>query len=124
MSQQAEVVVEKKQEKKAARASGQNRVRQKPRPELSKLKPERIQEELAAMPGWRLTSKPRGIERLLGFPSPAAAGAYASFVSELADAVGQRCTVSKRGDEVTVLVYGRPRIGITTSTLDFARRLS
>ncbi len=102
--------------------AGPARVRRPPGP-VSKLKSERVQEELAAM-GWRPDPGVRTFDRALKFPASRVAGAYAAFVSELADQCGQPCTVTLRGKQVTVTLLGQGgKDGWTKAALNFAKRL-
>ena len=71
-----------------------------------KLKAERVQEALKAMPGWKLTRKGRAINRAYRFASTEVAMAYASYVSALAQSTGQRIHLSVADGRVAVTVYG------------------
>ena len=54
------------------------------------------------------------------------AEAYAAYVKAFAGEVGQRCSVTRVCEHVTVTVTGRRSnggLGITRPVLDFARRL-
>lgn len=116
---------------KAADARSPKRSARRPR---RRLKPERVQEELRAegervrealkaLPGWRVISRARGIERISGFPAAPVASAYSAFVSGFADEVGQRCSIEQAQQHVTVTLFGRRRNAVTKAVLDFARRL-
>ena len=103
------------------------RLRRPPRPSGEKLKPERVQEELAAMPGWELTAG-RYIGRSFRFASERAADAYAAFVSSSARDVGQPVRLQLSGCNLDVELYSPPlRNGshgpLTMAVLDFARKL-
>lgn len=106
-----------------------SKVRQPQRPvggPIVDLKSERVQEALAAMPGWRPIRWMRGIERFRRFPTARVAESYAAYVKAFAEEVGQRCTVTQTCEHVTVTVAGRRSLGgpgITRPVLDFARRL-
>ena len=100
-------------------------------PIKDELKAERVQEALrqgiVSMPGWRLSPGILGIDRMTQFPSPRVAGAYAAFVAELADQVGQHCSVTWTGRQVTVAVLVPFRRGQSLNVkpvLDFAQRLN
>jgi len=99
-----------------------------------RLKPERVQEELQAerervrealkaLPGWRVISRARGIERVSGFPAAPVASAYSAFVAGFAEEVGQRCSIEQTQQHVTVTLFGRRRNAVAKAVLDFARRL-
>ena len=106
-----------------------SQLRQPPRPiggPSVDLKSERVQEALAAMPGWRAVRGMRAVERLRRFPAVPVAEAYAAYVKAFAEEVGQRCSVAQARDHVTVTIMGRRSnggLGITRPVLDFARRL-
>lgn len=90
------------------------------------LKPERVQEELMAMPGWRGIVSFRAIDSVRRFPTEEVASAFASYVKVLAEESGQLCSVAMSAEYVTVTLTGRHRggqFGITRAVLDFAKRL-
>ena len=95
------------------------------------LKPERVQEMLraavATMPGWKLARGILALDRVQQFPTPQVAEAFASFVSQFAAEVGQRCSITRTGEHVAVTVHvpavrGKNR-GLVKSVVDFAKRL-
>ena len=91
------------------------------------LKPERVQEELRAMLGWRGVSSYRGIDHVRRFPTAEVAAAYAGYVMAFAQEAGQLCSVVQCGEYVTVMLTGRHpggAFGITRAVLDFAKRLA
>lgn len=59
------------------------------------LKPERVQEYLKAMAGWRLMPGDAAIGRVREFADQGAASAYAAFVAELASGRGIRSCSSR-----------------------------
>jgi len=90
------------------------------------LKPERVQEELMAMPGWRGIVNFRAIDHVRRFPTEEIAVAFASYVTAFAQEVGQICSVSQTGEHVAITLTGRHpggHFGITRAVLDFAKRL-
>ncbi|MEA2605018.1 MAG: hypothetical protein QOF89_6010 [Acidobacteriota bacterium] len=91
------------------------------------LKPERVQEELQAMPGWTLDLSRKTINRLHEFGDSSVALAYAAFIKELAGADGQRVSILVSGGLVGLSLHGYPRKGtrggITESVLEMAKRL-
>jgi pterin-4a-carbinolamine dehydratase len=123
MSNVEVTVVEEKPKDKVSQ------LRQPPRPvggPSVDLKSERVQEALAAMPGWRAVRGMRAVEKFQRFPTAQVAQAYAAYVKAFADEVGQRCSVLQECNQLTVLVTGRRSnggLGITKPVLDFARRL-
>ncbi len=90
------------------------------------LKPERVQEELKAMPGWRGIVNFRGIQRVRRFPTEVVAFRFVDYVSALAHESGQLCSVVRTLEHVTVTLTGRHPggyFGINRAVLDFAKRL-
>ena len=105
------------------------KVRRPPRPAgLIWLKPERVQEMLRAMTGWRLLPGDASIGRVREFADTGAAAAYAAFVAELAGRDEHPFTLEQAGNRITVTLHGPlrrrggPR-GITTTLLETARAL-
>ena len=91
------------------------------------LKPERVQEELMAMPGWRGVAGYRGIDHVRRFPTAEVAAAFAGYVTAFAQEAGQFCSVVQCGEYVTVMLTGRHpggAFGVTRGVLDFAKRLA
>jgi hypothetical protein len=68
----------------------------------SKLKPERVQEWLAAHPEWSLDSTGQVLQRIRSFPSAAVAAHFASFVSGLASSVALPALLKVTGDTVHI----------------------
>jgi pterin-4a-carbinolamine dehydratase len=103
-------------------------LRRVPRPSgLFFLKPERVQEELMSMPGWRAVASYRAIDHVRRFPTAEVASAFASFVSAFAQEAGQLCSAVQNGEHVTVTLTGRHpggAFGVTRAVLDFAKRLA
>ena len=89
----------------------------------SKLKPERVQEWLAAHPEWSLDPSGTGLLRIRSFPSASAAAQFASFVSGLASSSALPALLNVIGD--TVHIFLCPRRGpsqapLTETVLDLA----
>jgi pterin-4a-carbinolamine dehydratase len=105
--------------------AGAPKVRRQPAAE--KLKAERIQELLKALPTWKAAPGNRGIARVREFPEQQVASAYAAFVSELSAAERQPVTVVLRGGRVVVTLRGRrqaPGGGLNSAAvLAFAGKL-
>jgi pterin-4a-carbinolamine dehydratase len=96
---------------------------QPPRPG-GKLKPERVQEELKKMPGWKLMPDGKAISRLREFGHPAGASKWASFVAELARWDHQPVHLGISGTRVLLtLPYRNGTSGLTAAVFDFARQL-
>lgn len=98
------------------------------RPREQKLKPERVQLELASMPGWELMPEGKAICRTRRFGSKRAAGAFAAYVHALAWDAGQPVRLQLDRSRLTIrLVAPSSRFGrigeLTMSVLDFARTL-
>jgi pterin-4a-carbinolamine dehydratase len=95
-------------------------------PEDHFLKPERVQEELMAMPGWRGIVNFRAIEHVRRLPTEEVATAFASYVAAFAQETGQLGSVTQTLEHVTLVLTGRHpggNFGITRAVLDFAKRL-
>ncbi len=94
----------------------------------SRLKSERVQEELRAMSAWELAAHEDGaIESVKSYPTPEVAALYAAFVLRFASAAGFAATVDLTGAQVCVTVYA-PQINgcpgeLTLPVLAFARQL-
>src|SRR6476469_2005171 len=69
---------------------------------ISELKPERVQEWLAAHPEWRLDSSGTVLQRIRSFPSGVAAAHFASFVSGLASSSSLPALLKVIGDTVHI----------------------
>ncbi len=94
---------------------------------VQRLKSERVQEELRAMPGWELAHEEKTIERVKVYPTPEVAALYAAFVTRFASAAGFFVNVGLSGGQACVTVYA-PQINgcpgeVTESVLAFARQL-
>lgn len=89
-----------------------------------KLKAERVQEELKAMPGWILRADGKAIDCIREFTHPAGVAEFASFVAVLAVAERQPVFVGIYGNRLSVTLP--PRLGsgsFTTRDLEFARQI-
>ncbi|PYQ67452.1 MAG: hypothetical protein DMF53_01720 [Acidobacteria bacterium] len=110
VSQVVEVVVEQ------ALAVAMERVR-------STLKPERVQEWLAAHPEWSLDSTGQVLQRIRSFPSATVAAQFASFVSGLASSVALPALLKVIGDTVHVSLGspgGQSQAPLTENVLTLA----
>jgi pterin-4a-carbinolamine dehydratase len=98
------------------------------RPPMSWLKPERVQEMLRAMTGWRLLPGDVSIGRVREFADAGAAAAYGAYVAEVAGRDEHPFTLEQAGTRVIVTLYGplsrqgSPK-GITTNMIETARAL-
>ncbi|HEV7505383.1 MAG TPA: hypothetical protein VGS07_10760 [Thermoanaerobaculia bacterium] len=68
----------------------------------AKLKPERVQEMLAAAPAWQLLDGTATLHREKKFPDAVAAMLYSSYVSSLASSLKVQASVRLRGLRVLV----------------------
>src|SRR4051794_41516527 len=74
-------------------------------PIVAELKPERVQEWLAAHPEWRLDPSGTVLQRIRSFPSGVAAAYFASFVSGLASSLALPVLLKLIGDTVHISLY-------------------
>ena len=91
-------------------------------PPAPSLKAERVQERLAAMPGWSLLG-PKSLGRLREFPDSSLAAIYAGFLTRYALNTGHPLAIQVRGTRVRLIVRPRAGCGLTEETLDFAQAL-
>jgi hypothetical protein len=93
----------------------------------ARLKAERVQERLKAMPGWGLLQGGRGIDRVKELGAAAGAADYAGFVLRQAARDQQVVRVELRGSRVLLAVFSKGssgvRSGLTLKQLDFAAAL-
>jgi pterin-4a-carbinolamine dehydratase len=92
-----------------------------------KLKPERVQEYLQTMPGWRLMPGDSAIGRVRDFANAEAATAWALFVAALAHRQDHAYTLERSGNRIAVTLYqagrsGRPG-GVTMAVLETGKAL-
>jgi hypothetical protein len=92
-----------------------------------RLKAERVQQALKAMPGWRLASGAKAIDRAKAFPNAEAARLYSGFVAACAGALALPVVTSTAGRQVIVTLHAprsHGRVGpLTESVLELARLL-
>lgn len=87
-------------------------------PEKLELKPERVQQMLARLPGWSLRPDGRGIERVREYAGTEGARSFAAQVCNLASVQGQPVTVGLLGSKVVVTLTGHPVRGCTGGLTD------
>jgi len=107
-------------------------------PQTQRLKPERVQdglaarktlqrikarERLAAMPGWKLDPGGRAIGKVRAFADPQHAAAYAAFAVQLAAGRRQALRLTLVQDRLIVTLHGRTGHGITGTLLALAADL-
>lgn len=92
-----------------------------------KLKSERVQEMLRAMPGWALLQESQAIGRTFQFPSKRVAAKFAEYVSTYAEEEGHHINLDVSRVEVSLTVTGpkqRGRYGeLTEEAVTFAQKL-
>jgi pterin-4a-carbinolamine dehydratase len=90
------------------------------------LKPERVQETLAAAPAWQLLGEAKSLRREKTFPDAMAALLYSSFVSSLASRFNVRASVRVQ-DLRVIVTLGSARKGrtpLSEAQLAFALMIS
>jgi pterin-4a-carbinolamine dehydratase len=91
-----------------------------------RLKAERVQGALKAMPGWKLTVEDKAIDRVYSFPSAALASAFAGYVTEAARLSETPVDLSFAGATLVVTLSAPLRgggRGVTENVLTFAKQL-
>jgi pterin-4a-carbinolamine dehydratase len=88
-----------------------------------KLKPERVQEELKTMPGWRLMEEGNALVRTRRFTQLGEAAKFAARVAAQATRESHRVSLCATGGQVTLTLQRPNRNGIDMPLLDFARQL-
>lgn len=105
-------------------------VQNPPTPEevTARLKAERVQLKLQALPGWMPVLEGRAIQRVHAFPEAQVAAWYAGYLSHYATAMRVPATVSLSGRQVSVTLHGpmtRSNKGeLNDDVLDFAIQLT
>lgn len=131
--------MEMKHEEEAVQSAGKDpalEIRRPPRPPdgqplkaaavQERLKAERVQEALKALPGWGLTARSKAIDRVYSFTSAALASAFAGYVTEAARLAEMPVDVSIAGSTLVVTLSAPLRgggCGVTEGVLDFAKQL-
>src|SRR5688572_30581369 len=87
--------------------SGGTKLRRPPR-RPGKLKSERVEEMLRAMPDWSLSATGKAIQRTRKFPSARVAGLYAGYVADFASTRRQGAQVLLSGRQVVLTLPGVP----------------
>jgi hypothetical protein len=88
----------------------------------NRLKAERVQEALRAMPEWKQMENGKVIVRVRELPGTAAAE-YGAFVLSLAAALHQPVQLELTGKQVVITLRGAPETGINKTTLRLASHL-
>ncbi len=93
----------------------------------AKLKSERVELRLRAMPQWRRTLEGKAITRVKELPSRQAATQYSAFVVSLAEAANLPVDVNVGSGRVIVTLYARRSrgrlINLTEAVLDLADQI-
>jgi hypothetical protein len=93
----------------------------------ARLKAERVQEMLRAMPEWQVTLEGKAINRVKAFPTPAVAALYGGYVIGLAGALDLPVTVSVAGGQVLVTLNEHRECGhlveLTEMVVGFAQQI-
>lgn len=96
-------------------------------PEKAHLKPERVQQLLLKLPGWKLGAEGRSIERRRHFTSFAEAQAFVGLVGKLATGHRQPVRIALAGKRVDLRLAGHPvkgrTGGLTNEVFNLAGRL-
>ena len=125
---------------KHSRASAAGKGERPPWWAIQGLKAERVQDELTArlsrrqvedrlplLPGWRLVSRGKGLERVWQFSTHEVAASYGSFVSGFASSLGVSVAVSVKGARTVVLLHSTRSEGrkgvLSEGILGFAKLL-
>lgn len=103
-----------------------SQLRRPPRPTF--LKSERVQEELATMPGWRMLPGEESIGRVRDFPAAGAAAAFTSFVTKLLGRDGHPFQLECTDRRIRLTLFGVEKrkdreTGITPALIATARAL-
>ena len=91
-----------------------------------RLKAERVQDALKALPGCKLASGNKAIDRVYSFTTAALASAYAGYVTEAARLAEMPVDLSVAGATLVVTLSAPLRgggHGVTESVLNFAKQL-
>jgi pterin-4a-carbinolamine dehydratase len=90
----------------------------------TRLKAERVQEKLRAVPGWRLRTGGKVADRVREFQDARVAAAWAQFVNLYAERAGVPTDVTVAGARVLVTVRDRVYRGaLSDAVLDFVKVL-
>jgi pterin-4a-carbinolamine dehydratase len=98
-----------------------------PRQVEERLKAERVQKLMEALPGWELSWKMQAINRKREFASPQEAACFVSSVARLAAGEGQMVNLFLAGADVMITLVGRPVRGgqraLSGAVLSFAHQI-
>ncbi len=135
MNEAQEVVLsprdERKEKRERRRANARRTSGKKllpPRRPNEKLKSERVQERLKALPGWRLRADWRSIARTRKFADAVSMATYGFHVMHLAQVRKVLVSLVTQGSQMTVTLHGTSRSGrkladLTEAVFDLAEQL-
>lgn len=93
----------------------------------ARLRAERVEQKLRGLPGWRLVSGGKAIDRLRDLQDPHSAAAYAGVLTELASRLQQPIGIDLLGNRVGITLWTQPEhgrhVGLSEAVLNFARML-
>lgn len=93
-------------------------------PERLELKPERVQQLLLQLPGWKLVVEGRGIRRRRQFGTHSKAQDFVSYVGKLATVHRQPVTIALTGKRVDLILPGHPIKGLKGGLTDVVFNLA
>jgi pterin-4a-carbinolamine dehydratase len=103
------------------------KIQTRPQSVKQRLKAERVQEMLQAMPAWRLLPGGKAIDRAFQFPASHVAAAWTTFVAAFAAELGHTVTLDIAQEQVVLTLAGLKVKGrreeLTESIVEFAQRL-
>jgi pterin-4a-carbinolamine dehydratase len=92
-----------------------------------RLKSERVQEMLEALPAWQLVPGGQAIDRAFQFPTPLVAGTFALYVTTFAAALGHTVNLDHANAGLVVTLAGAKKRGrrgdLTEAIVNFAQKL-
>lgn len=91
---------------------------------LGRLKAERVQLALLALPGWKLLPGGAVIARIFEFSEPAALPFFAAFAGTLAQETGRRLAVTIDRQRLECQLTTPEAAGVTQEDLELARRIN
>jgi pterin-4a-carbinolamine dehydratase len=90
---------------------------------VQRLKSERVQEELKAMPGWKLLPGGSALGRAWDLPDTGVALAYAAYVTRYAEAWRLRASATVHGGQVLLSLRAKQSRDVTRGVIELAKRL-
>ena len=90
---------------------------------VMRLKPERVQELLLKLTGWRLQDDGLGLENVRTFTSGQSARSHVSRICKLAEEARQPVQLRFAGSQVILTLQGQPGKGINTNVFKLAGQI-